>query len=674
MSAFSRMAGWFKKQSMAGGSIAQFVKGNPVFTPRRYDKLADEAYVRNVIAYRCVVMIASACSSVCWKLYKNDQQEVTTHKVLDLLRKPNPTRGGAYFIEELCTYLYLAGNSYIEKTALFNQEPRELYNLRPDRMRVIPGSQGLPVAYEHEVNGVKTRYDVDLISGISPICHLMKPHPLNDWYGLAPVEPAAYSIDQHNAAAVHNTSLLQNSASPSGALIFKGNIDQAKLDALDEKLREKYSSPKKAGKPMVLGGDFDWKQLGLSPKDLDFNTGKIEVAREICTAFGVPHLLVIPGQSTYNNIAEAKLMFWDDTIIPLLYFLQDNFFSWLLSAYGEKSLYFECDLNDVSALQPRRQQQSDKVLREWQSGLLKRDEARMLLGYDKTGEGKGGGGDYYGGNPTQGAAPAKSLTAPRIKALEDLRFVTDEIDQPEIMFAVTELIASELDAVVKRYGQHAVEEIGARSAFEITQEVTNFIKDSTGDLITHINGTTRRLVREAIDEALQNREGFDDIQGRITEIFKGTVSDYRSRVIGTTESTRATGFAADVAIRQAGIEKKEWLAVMDQVTRDTHAALDGQKVAAGAYFQSPSGDRAMFPGGFATAGENINCRCAVAAVFDEGKDRTDVERRDLWQAREVKRLDAEKQLVVISRKIFIMQGDAVLKRMGHIHHEPGVAE
>lgn len=672
MSAFSRMASWFKKESAAGGAIAQFVKGQPVFTPRQYDKLAQEAYIKNVIAYRCVAMIATACASVCWKLYKGDQQEVEQHDVLDLLKKPNPTRGQAYFIEEMITYLLLSGNSYIEKTTLFNSVPRELYALRPDRMRVVPGDKGLPISYEHEVNGVKTIYQVDPVSGLSPICHLMKPHPLNDWYGLAPVEAAAYSIDQHNAAALHNTSLLQNSASPSGALVFKGNINKDNLDALEEKLREKYTSPKKAGRPMVLGGDFDWKPIGLSPKDLDFNMGKIEVAREICTAFGVPHLLVIPGQATYNNITEAKLMFWDDTVIPLLYFLRDNFFSWLLASYGDKNnLYFECDLNDVSALAPRRLQNSDKVMREWSSGLLQRDEARMLLGYDKVGD---KGGADYGGNPTQGAEPkVKSLTAPQIKALEDLRFVTDEIDRPEITFAITEIIASELDAIVRKYGKETAEELGERAAFQVTQEVTNFIKDSTGELVTHINGTTRRLVRTAIDEALQNREGFDDIQERITEIFKGKIADYRSRMIGVTESTRATGFAADAAMRQAGIEQKEWLAVMDSLTRDTHAALDGQKVAVGGWFFSPSGDRAQHPGGFATAGENINCRCAIAAVFDrKGNERTESQRRELWEQREMKRVDAEKQLVVISRKIFIMQGDAVLKRMGHIHQEPGV--
>jgi phage portal protein BeeE len=58
--------------------------------------------------------------------------------------------------------------------------------------------------------------------------------------------------------------------------------------------------------------------MGVTPKDMDFAAGKDDAARDICTAFGVPHVLIVPGQSTYNNIREAKLELWEDTILPLV--------------------------------------------------------------------------------------------------------------------------------------------------------------------------------------------------------------------------------------------------------------------------------------------------------------------------------------------------------------------
>lgn len=678
MSMLKALTSWMKKESAAGISIAQFVAGQPVSTPRQYDKLVDEAYIKNVIAYRCVAMIAGACASVNWKLTDSEGKEIAKHPVLDLIAKPNPNRGGAYFIEELVSYLMLAGNAYVEKTALDGGVPKELYNLRPDRMTVIPAKNGMVSAYKHECNGVPITYPMDVLTGKGPICHLKKTHPLNDWYGLSPVEAVAYSVDQHNAASLHNTSLLQNSANPSGALILKGTVgtDDAKVDALGIALEAKYASPKRAGKPMVLSGDFDWKQFALSPKDLDFNTGKLLAAREICTGFGVPHELVVEGQSTYNNKAEAKLMLWEDTVIPLLYMLRDSFFSWLLEGYGNsKGLILQPDLNDVSALIPRREQHSLKVMREWTGGIITRDEARAQLGYDQTTKGKGGD-EFYSSSPFPVAAAsdgaAAKYTGPReIKALSDLTFLSDEIDHPEIVASITSLFREKIFDVVKIYGQSVVDEIGKVSSMQITSAVNDHIRETTAELVTQVNNTTKRLLKDTISEALDNRESLDDIRERVVEIFNGDISDYRSQMIAVTESTAATGFAAVAAMEQSGIEQKEWLAVIDGATRETHAAMDGQVVGVKEDFVSPDGDRADAPGGFSDAGNNINCRCTIAAVFsDNEKARTFDERRQLWEERDRKRQSAEKEIRALSRKIFIMQGEVVLERIDHLHQEP----
>ena len=77
-----------------------------------------------------------------------------THPLLTLLPRPNPGSSGARLFEAVAAYYLLAGNSYLEGVAPASDAvPRELWPLRPDRMRVIPGSQGLPQGYEYEANG-----------------------------------------------------------------------------------------------------------------------------------------------------------------------------------------------------------------------------------------------------------------------------------------------------------------------------------------------------------------------------------------------------------------------------------------------------------------------------------------------------------------------------------------
>jgi hypothetical protein len=49
---------WRTKQSAGGPLLVRAGIGQPRFTPRRYDRLAEEGYRKNVIAYRCVRLIA----------------------------------------------------------------------------------------------------------------------------------------------------------------------------------------------------------------------------------------------------------------------------------------------------------------------------------------------------------------------------------------------------------------------------------------------------------------------------------------------------------------------------------------------------------------------------------------------------------------------------------------
>jgi len=73
-----------RKASKAGAAVAAIGLAPARWTPRRYDRLADEGYRKNVVAYRCVREVARACASVPWLLYKG-ARELDTHPLLDRL-------------------------------------------------------------------------------------------------------------------------------------------------------------------------------------------------------------------------------------------------------------------------------------------------------------------------------------------------------------------------------------------------------------------------------------------------------------------------------------------------------------------------------------------------------------------------------------------------------------
>ena len=291
------------KASAAGPLIVLETLGRPVWTPRDYEAFACEGFMQNAIVYRAVRMISEAAASVPLLLYEGDT-EVDQHPLLDLLARPSFDHTSADFLESWYGYLLVSGNGYVEAVAV-DGKLRELYALRPDRMKVVPGGEGWPEAYEYTCAGRTVRFDEEPVEGVRPILHVRLFHPANDHYGMSPVEAAAQAIDIHNTAGRWNKALLDNSARPSGALVYggaDGRMTPEQFERLKAELEEGFQGPRRAGRPLLLEGGLDWKPLSLSPKDMDFIAARNGAAREIALAFGVPPMLLgIPGDNTFTD-------------------------------------------------------------------------------------------------------------------------------------------------------------------------------------------------------------------------------------------------------------------------------------------------------------------------------------------------------------------------------------
>ena len=339
------------KSSRTARLIAFENGGRARWTPRDYAALAREGYVCNAIVHRTVKLVAENAASCAFLLY-DGAVERDQHPLLDLLARPNPRQDGAAFFEALYVYLQLAGNAYVEAVAV-EGAVRELYCLRPDRMRVLPGPDGWAEAYEYTAAGRTVRFDQSM-PPVPPILHLTSFHPLDDHYGLGSLEAAAVAVDTHNAAAKWNKALLDNSARPSCALVYDGPegsvLSDNQFERLKRELEDTYQGAVNAGRPLLLEGGLDWKAMSLSPKDMEFLEAKHTAAREIALAFGVPPMLLgIPGDNTYSNYQEANRVFWRQTVLPLATRMGCALMQWLAPAYGA-SLRLAVDTDRIDAL------------------------------------------------------------------------------------------------------------------------------------------------------------------------------------------------------------------------------------------------------------------------------------------------------------------------------------
>lgn len=366
------------------------------YTSGRYTKrntfkeLADEGYCQNAIVYRCVNEIANGAAAIQFKVTRGDE-ELEFHPIIDLLNRPNPLQAGTEYFQSLYSYLLLSGNSYAVASEV-NDGVAELHILRPDRMEVIPSKTAIPEGYNYKINGqIVQSYAADPVTGQSEIKHFKFWNPLDDFYGMSPLMAGAIDIDQHNMISRHNIGLLANGARPTGAIIFKPADDRGlpiqltdmQRKQLYDDVQSKFSGPDNAGRPLLLEGDFDWREMGISPKDMDFISQKNISARDIALCFGVPSQLVgIPDAQTYSNIQEARLALYEETIIPLAKRVESDLNEWLAPRFDDQ-IKITYDMDNIPAMVERRRRIYENVTAAVREGIITRNEARERLGLEE---------------------------------------------------------------------------------------------------------------------------------------------------------------------------------------------------------------------------------------------------------------------------------------------------
>ncbi|MFN3846897.1 MAG: phage portal protein [Paracoccaceae bacterium] len=367
------------KASATGRVVAWGSSGRVKWSPRDAGSLTRTGFLANPVGFRAVKLVAEAAAALPL-ICQDAERRYDSHPVLGAINRPNDDQGRAEFLEAVYGHLLLNGNAYLEAVPGASDIPGELHVLRSDRMSLVPGADGWPVAYDYTVGGRSHRFDMK--GPLKPICHLKAFHPQDDHYGLSPMQAAATAVDVHNAASAWSKALLDNAARPSGAIVYKGVDGQGSLssdqyDRLVSEIEANHQGARNAGRPMLLEGGLDWKPMGFSPSDMEFQKTKDAAAREISIAFGIPPMLLgMPGDATYANYQEANRAFYRLTVLPLAAKVMADISHWLAGFTGDP-VEVKVDLDQIPALAAERDQQWVRV---GTADFLTTAEKRRLLG------------------------------------------------------------------------------------------------------------------------------------------------------------------------------------------------------------------------------------------------------------------------------------------------------
>lgn len=171
---------------------------------------------------------------------------------------------------------------------------------------------------------------------------------------------------------------------------------------------------------------------------------------------------------------------------------------------------------------------------------------------------------------------------------------------------LAELSLPFLEQYFKESGEQALLGLAPAEEFNISKAKQKALEKRADLLAQSVNSTTAERLAKAISEGLDAGLGNNDISDSIRSLY-AEVPIWRADMIARTEATNANNEGLIEGYKQSGIAThKEWIATLDDRTRDEHLALNGEVVPV----ENEFSNGLEFP-------QEINCRCVVAPVFRE---------------------------------------------------------
>lgn len=295
-------------------------------------------------------------------------------KILNLLNtKSNIGENSFVFRYRLSSQLLMSTRgAFIEKVRGRSGEVIGLHLLPPQHTSPIPDPRKFISGFEVDMrNGTKAILKPD------DVIWIRKPHPLDPYLSLTPLESAGVAVEIENLSKIYNRNFLLNDGRPGGLLVVRGEIDDDDKDELRSRFRGNIN---RAGSVTVVSSDegVDFVDTGANPRDANYIQMRQITKEEILASFGVPESVIGNASGrTFSNAAEEHRVFWNETMLPHMELIGRG-----LDELDDE-YYVDFDTSEVPILVLYKQERERYLLDEFQNGLISGNEYRKETGRKK---------------------------------------------------------------------------------------------------------------------------------------------------------------------------------------------------------------------------------------------------------------------------------------------------
>ena len=358
--------------------------GAPSYPEASFENMVRFGWRRNELIFACVSKTAATASFVSLVVKGANDKPIDDHPLRQLIRRPNPFMDEFDLWYAVVCYQKLAGGAYFEKERDRAGRVIRLWPLRPDWVRPIRSQKEFIGGYEYVIPG---RDPVTLAA--RDVLDFRLFDPLNQYRGYPPAAVAGRVGDVDNATTDYLKLFMEQGGMPPGLLTTKQKLLDQDVSDIRRRWGERYGGATHWLEPAVLDSDAQYQQVGMSFKDMGFEVLDARSEARICMVMNVPAIIVGAkiglDRATYSNYGEARLAWWEDTLIPQYRNFESVIANDLAPEFGA-GLTVGFDLGDVPALKEGEDSKWGRANEGLSRGYLTVNEARQVVGLETIGE------------------------------------------------------------------------------------------------------------------------------------------------------------------------------------------------------------------------------------------------------------------------------------------------
>lgn len=367
--------------------------------PMPFDWNAEQAfrlgYAANVVAYRCIQIIARAISRVPIVAGRRKDDATTINDNAAITRLLGPPPGGpaprlsaAKLIRWTIAQQIVTGRRAWEIETVDGTPDGRIVGLWP-----LCAADVRPVASKGGTEWFK-------LFETGPLHRPIKLRPDQVFYGWdpagndfrqaeSPLQVARYDLSLVNYSDRYSIGFMLNNAVPATIVTTSAFPDDDARARFRANWMAEFAGPDNAGRVYhneldddgdgPVGDSIDIKQLGLSAKDSRLVEQRKDVMLEIAIALGVPWSKLDASGRSFDNAEIEDRTWWEDELLPLMTDLADDINMQLAPRMGSEVVWF--DLREVRALRRRVFAVPDPVAL-FNAGLVNGNEIREDIGLD----------------------------------------------------------------------------------------------------------------------------------------------------------------------------------------------------------------------------------------------------------------------------------------------------